>query len=61
MRSYWVTGSQRVGKSTVSGIVARRHGTLVYRYDYHRHRGHLDRRRVLLSAAGRDLPEPEQE
>jgi hypothetical protein len=38
----WIGGGQWAGKTTVAGILARRHGLTVYRHDYPASRSHLD-------------------
>jgi hypothetical protein len=60
-RALWIGGGQWSGKSTVSNLLAQRHGLTAYHYDYHDARGHNDRR----IACGRPLgdiwsmPDPE--
>ena len=48
----WIGGAQWAGKSTVSNILAARHGLTAYHYDYHDTRGHLDRRAARQARAG---------
>ncbi|RSM78379.1 hypothetical protein DL991_17510 [Amycolatopsis sp. WAC 01375] len=43
-RALWICGGQWAGKSTVSRLLARRHGITVYHYDFHDARAHEDRR-----------------
>ena len=46
----WIGGGQWAGKTTVAGILARRHGLTVYRHDYQASRSHLDRAAEVLAA-----------
>jgi 2-phosphoglycerate kinase len=48
----WIGGGQWAGKSTVSTILAARHGLTAYHYDYHDARGHLERRAARRARAG---------
>jgi 2-phosphoglycerate kinase len=48
----WIGGAQWAGKSTVSRILAARHGLTAYHYDYHDARGHLERRAARRARAG---------
>ncbi|WP_034264143.1 hypothetical protein [Actinospica robiniae] len=48
----WIGGAQWAGKSTVSNILATRHGLTAYHYDYHDARGHLERRAARRARAG---------
>ncbi|RSN33858.1 hypothetical protein DMC61_08605 [Amycolatopsis sp. WAC 04169] len=43
-QALWICGGQWAGKSTVSRLLARRHGITVYHYDFHDARAHQDRR-----------------
>ncbi|RSN63129.1 hypothetical protein DMH01_11000 [Amycolatopsis sp. WAC 04182] len=60
-QALWICGGQWAGKSTVSRLLARRHGITVYHYDFHDARAHQDRRvahRVLNGLPAAD-PDPE--
>ena len=48
----WIGGAPWAGKSTVSNILAARHGLTAYHYDYHDARGHLERRAARRARAG---------
>ena len=48
----WIGGAQWAGKSTVSNILAARHGLTAYHYDYHDARGHLERRAARRARTG---------
>ena len=48
----WIGGAQWAGKSTVSNILAARHGLTAYHYDYHDARGHLERQAARRARAG---------
>ena len=48
----WIGGAQSAGKSTVSRILATRHGLTAYHYDYHDARGHLERRAARRARTG---------
>jgi hypothetical protein len=50
-QTLWIGGGQWAGKSTVSNILAQRHGITAYHQDYHNARGHWDRH---VAAAARD-------
>lgn len=54
----WIGGAQWAGKSTVSRLLAMRHGITVYHYDYQDARGHNDRRIARRLALGEPPPEP---
>ncbi|MFI5585191.1 hypothetical protein ACIA5G_09175 [Amycolatopsis sp. NPDC051758] len=56
-RALWIGGGQWAGKSTVSRLLAVRHGLTAYHYDYHDARGHFDRRLARGEHVERD---PEQ-
>ncbi|GAB3722961.1 hypothetical protein GCM10027598_38290 [Amycolatopsis oliviviridis] len=43
-QALWICGGQWAGKSTVSRLLAHRHGITVYHYDFHDARAHQDRR-----------------
>jgi len=43
-QALWICGGQGAGKSTVSRLLAYRHGITVYHYDVHDARAHQDRR-----------------
>ncbi|MFD6068567.1 hypothetical protein [Amycolatopsis lurida] len=60
-QALWICGGQWAGKSTVSRLLAHRHGITVYHYDFHDARAHQDRRiaqRVLEGLPAAD-PDPE--
>jgi len=48
----WIGGAQWAGKSTVSNILAARHGLTACHYDYHDARGHVERRAARRARAG---------
>jgi 2-phosphoglycerate kinase len=48
----WIGGAQWAGKSSVSHILATRHGLTAYHYDYHDARGHTERRIARRARAG---------
>lgn len=48
----WIGGAPWAGKSTVSNILAARHGLTAYHYDYHDARGHLERRAARRARTG---------
>jgi hypothetical protein len=48
----WIGGGQWAGKTTVAGILARRHGLTIYRHDYPASRSHLDRAAAAQARAG---------
>jgi hypothetical protein len=54
----WIGGAQWAGKSTVSRILAARHGLTAYHYDYHDARGHLERRAARRARTGLPYAEP---
>jgi hypothetical protein len=60
-QTLWIGGGQWAGKSTVSDILAERHGLAAYHYDYHMSRGHWDRRVAAAARAGRSLEPPTAE
>ncbi|MFI9489464.1 hypothetical protein ACIG47_23960 [Promicromonospora sp. NPDC052451] len=60
-RMLWIGGAQWAGKTTVSDLVADRHGLTVYHYDYHDSRGHRDRRVAHKVARGEPVTEPDAE
>ena len=51
----WIGGGQWAGKTTVAGILARRHGLTVYRHDYPASRSHLDRAAASQARAGESV------
>ena len=51
----WICGGQWAGKTTVAGILARRHGLTVYRHDYPASRTHLDRAAAAQARAGKPV------
>ncbi|OLZ48603.1 hypothetical protein [Amycolatopsis keratiniphila] len=60
-QALWICGGQWAGKSTVSRLLARRHGITVYHYDFHDARAHQDRRvahRVRNGSPAED-PDPD--
>jgi hypothetical protein len=54
----WIGGAQWAGKSTVSRILATRHGLTVYHYDYHDARGHTERSLARRARAAARYVEP---
>jgi len=52
----WIGGAQWAGKSTVSRILALRHGITAYHYDFHDARAHNDRRIARRLALGEGPP-----
>lgn len=52
----WIGGAQWAGKSTVSRILALRHGITAYHYDFHDARAHNDRRIARRLALGEPPP-----
>jgi hypothetical protein len=57
----WITGGQWAGKTTVSGILAERHGLTHYHYDYHQAKGHEDRRMMAKIRRGEAFAERDWE
>ncbi|OXM44400.1 hypothetical protein [Amycolatopsis alba] len=53
-QALWICGGQWAGKSTVSRLLAHRHGITVYHYDFHDARAHQDRR--VAHRVGNGLP-----
>lgn len=58
-RALWIGGGQWAGKSTVSRILAVRHGLTAYHFDYHDGRAHQDRRVARQVALGEPVTEPD--
>ncbi|GAA2221080.1 hypothetical protein GCM10010413_10800 [Promicromonospora sukumoe] len=60
-RALWVGGAQWAGKTTVSDLVAERHGLTAYHYDFHDSRGHQARRIAGRVARGEPVTDPDVE
>ncbi|MFE7508528.1 hypothetical protein [Promicromonospora sp. NPDC057488] len=60
-RMLWIGGAQWAGKTTVSDLVADRHGLAAYHYDYHASRGHQDRWVARRIAQGEPAVGPDAE
>ncbi|AUI57535.1 hypothetical protein [Amycolatopsis sp. BJA-103] len=58
-QALWICGGQWAGKSTVSRLLARRHGITVYHYDLHDARAHQDRRVVHRVRNGEPAADPD--
>ncbi len=57
-RTLWIGGGQWSGKTTVSALLAARHGLTFYSYDYHDARGHHDRRTAARVRRGGPIDAP---
>ncbi|MGW5702653.1 hypothetical protein [Amycolatopsis japonica] len=60
-QALWICGGQWAGKSTVSRLLARRHGITVYHYDFHDARAHQDRRIAHRVRNGSPVEDPDPE
>ncbi|WP_340683313.1 hypothetical protein LCL61_32680 [Amycolatopsis coloradensis] len=60
-QALWICGGQWAGKSTVSRLLAHRHGITVYHYDFHDARGHQDRRIAHRVRDGLPTTDPDPE
>ncbi|MFI7121441.1 hypothetical protein [Amycolatopsis sp. NPDC049868] len=60
-QALWICGGQWAGKSTVSRLLARRHGITVYHYDFHDARAHQDRRIAHRVRNGSPVADPAPE
>lgn len=60
-QALWICGGQWAGKSTVSRLLARRHGITVYHYDFHDARAHQDRRVAHRVRNGSPVEDPDPE
>ncbi|MFI5559574.1 hypothetical protein [Amycolatopsis japonica] len=60
-KALWICGGQWAGKSTVSRLLARRHGITVYHYDFHDARAHQDRRIAHRVRSGSPVEDPDPE
>jgi hypothetical protein len=61
-KALWIGGAQWAGKSTISRILAERHGLTAYHYDYHDARTHMDRRlarQIRVGGGPQQLFDPE--
>ncbi|MFD5249190.1 hypothetical protein ACFWIW_31915 [Amycolatopsis sp. NPDC058340] len=58
-QALWICGGQWAGKSTVSRLLARRHGITVYHYDFHDARAHQDRRVAHRVRNGAPVEDPD--
>ncbi|EME54245.1 hypothetical protein [Amycolatopsis decaplanina] len=58
-QALWICGGQWAGKSTVSRLLARRHGITVYHYDFHDARAHQDRRIARRVRDGLPIRDPD--
>lgn len=60
-QALWICGGQWAGKSTVSRLLAHRHGITVYHYDFHDARAHQDRRIAHRVRNGSPVEDPDPE
>ncbi|MFE5563587.1 hypothetical protein ACFQ68_01245 [Amycolatopsis japonica] len=60
-QALWICGGQWAGKSTVSRLLAHRHGITVYHYDFHDARAHQDRRIAYRVRNGSPVEDPDPE
>ncbi|AIG78251.1 Hypothetical protein AJAP_27020 [Amycolatopsis japonica] len=60
-QALWICGGQWAGKSTVSRLLAHRHGITVYHYDFHDARAHQDRRIAHRVRNGSPVEDPDSE